>query len=115
MDFRTYQMLARRTQNPVLTPDEKRAHALCGLASEIGEIMSLHQHQIQDGRRLDRKELAKEIGDVEWFIAELCDCYNMQMDAIAFENIEKLKKRYPDGFDEERSIHRHDYDTNADA
>lgn len=108
MDFSTYQTLARRTQNPVLTPDEKLLHALCGLASEVGEVMSIHQHSVQDGTRINREELANEISDCLWFLAELCDRHGLDLDNIARLNIEKLKKRYPDGFDEERSIHRHE-------
>lgn len=58
------------------------------------------------GHVVVRSDLTKEIGDVLWMLAELCDVYGFDMDEVANENIEKLKKRYPEGFDPEKSIHR---------
>lgn len=103
--FGEYQKLARRTQNPELTPRERLEHALWGLSSEVGEVCSLHQKTHQ-GHSLDAVALRKEIGDVLWMIAELCDVYNISMGAVAEENIAKLKKRFPEGFSVDKSLHR---------
>ena len=103
--FGEYQKLARRTQNPELTPRERLEHALWGLSSEVGEVCSLHQKTHQ-GHPLDAVALRKEIGDVLWMIAELCDVYNINMGAVAEENIAKLKKRFPEGFSVDKSLHR---------
>lgn len=105
MTFKEYQALARRTQRTDLKPGEKLAHAVCGIASEAGEIAGIYQKSMQ-GHAVDLNELKKEIGDVLWMLAELCDVYGFDMDEVAEENIEKLKKRYPEGFDPEKSIHR---------
>lgn len=104
-----YQALARRTMNTQLGAEELKMHAITGLASEVGEIHSLYQHMIQHGEfDVDQGELFKEIGDAMWFIAELCTCYGRSLDEIMCANIDKLKKRYPEGFDVERSVHRHE-------
>ena len=100
-----YQALARRTQNPDLTPREQLEHALWGLSSEVGEVCSLHQKTHQ-GHPMDANALRKEIGDVLWMLAELCDVYGFTLEGVAEENIAKLRKRYPDGFDAEHSVHR---------
>lgn len=50
--------------------------------------------------------VAKEIGDVLWMVAELCTSFDLDMDEVAEANIEKLKRRYPEGFTSENSIHR---------
>lgn len=113
MTLGEYQRLARRTQKTTLIKEAMLGHALAGMVSEVGEIHSLFQHQVQNGVALDEKELSKEIGDLLWFIGELCDVYGFDMDQIAGDNIAKLKRRYPEGFDEERSIHRHEFDSNA--
>lgn len=105
MRFKEYQQAARRTQNPELTPRERLEHALWGLSSEVGEICGLHQKTHQ-GHTLDAVALRKEIGDVNWFLNELCDVYGFDMGAIAEENIAKLRKRYPEGFAAEKSVHR---------
>lgn len=108
MNFDEYQSLARRTQNAGLSDSDKTFHAITGLASEVGEVMSLFQHSVQESSPLDKLKLKKEMGDIMWFMAELCDCYDWSLDNICALNIEKLRRRYPDGFDTERSVNRTD-------
>ena len=105
MKFNEYQALARRTQNAKLTPREQLEHALWGLSAEVGEVCGIHQKTHQ-GHSLDAVALRKEIGDCLWFLSELCDVYGFTLDRIAHENIEKLKRRYPEGFSAEHSLHR---------
>lgn len=105
LTFEEYQAMARRTQNRDLAPDYQLEHATWGLAAETGEVLALHQ-KIRQGRHMDHNALVEEIGDVMWFVAELCDCYGLDMGAVALENIDKLKARYPDGFDAARSGYR---------
>lgn len=105
MTFNEYQELARRTQNKALLFEDRRRHSLFGMASEIGEIHAFFQKQYQ-GHFIDKEKLKAEVGDLLWFVAELCDTCDWSMSDVAAENIEKLKKRYPEGFDAERSVHR---------
>lgn len=105
MQFREYQEQARRTQNLELSPRDQLEHALWGLSAEVGEVLGLHQKTHQ-GHAMDAVKLRKEIGDVLWFVGELCDVYGFDMGAIAEENIAKLKRRFPDGFDVDHSLHR---------
>ena len=105
MIMKEYQEMARRTQNPDLSPRDQLEHALWGLSAEVGEVMGLHQKTHQ-GHPLDASALRKEIGDVLWMVAELCDVYGFDMGAIAEENIFKLRMRYKNGFSVEESLHR---------
>ena len=107
MQINEYQGLAGRTINNKLSLQEVERHALFGLCAEVGEIHSLFQKRFQ-GHDFKASDLRKEIGDVCWMIAELCTAHGWSMDEICVENIEKLKARYPDGFSEERSLHRKD-------
>ena len=100
-----YQKSAARTINYRLSRNEQEMHALHLLASEVGEIHGIYQKTYQ-GHDFCDKELAKEVGDLMWGIAELCTALGWSMSEVCRMNIEKLKKRYPEGFDEERSIHR---------
>lgn len=100
-----YQKLAARTMNDSLNHNESRMHALHGIASEVGEVHSLFQKTYQ-GHPIDDEHLRKEIGDVLWFVAELCTVLGFNMGDIAQMNIDKLKARFPDGFDADKSLNR---------
>ena len=108
MQVGTYQELAERTINKNLTTDEQINHALFGMSGEVGEILSIYQKQYQ-GHEIDEEELKKEVGDLIWFVAEYCTVMGWEMDEILYKNINKLKRRYPDGFEVERSVNR-DYE-----
>ena len=105
MSLNEYQQRAARTINKKLTIEKIRDHALHEISSEVGEIHGLYQKELQ-GHPLDLQKLKKEIGDLLWGIMELCTSYGWSAEEIATMNIEKLWGRYPDGFSEERSVHR---------
>lgn len=104
-DIDTYQQLAARTINKDLSAPEMEKHALHGMVGEIGEIHSLYQ-KVYQGHDMDYEHLGKEIGDLCWFIAEFCTVLSINLSDVMMENIEKLKKRYPEGFSVEESLHR---------
>lgn len=110
MTGREYQELAARTINKDLTLIGQRNHALYGLAAEVGEILSLYQKELQGHGAPDREHLIKECGDCTWMLAELLTSQGIGFDEVLETNIEKLKKRYPEGFSTERSLHRKEGD-----
>ena len=105
MTFDEYQKLASRTINKALTDTEKEAHALLGLASETGELLGLYQKSMQ-GHEFNDEHMLKECGDILWMMAELMTVNGYSLELVANMNISKLRKRYPDGFDTEHSLHR---------
>lgn len=105
MTLNEYQLLAARTMNPELTPVQTELHALHGLCAEVGEIHSLYQ-KVYQGHVFDEAELVKEIGDVLWNLCELVTVREWSLEEIAQANIDKLRKRYPEGFSAERSVNR---------
>lgn len=104
-----YQRLAARTINSDLSEYEQMMHALHGLAGEVGEIHSIFQKKYQ-GHPINDEHLIKEIGDLLWFIAELCTSLDVSIEEVMKKNIKKLIERYPEGFDAEHSLHRKDGD-----
>lgn len=100
-----YQNLAFRTVNSSLTPEEMENHALHGMAGEVGEIHSIYQKKYQ-GHKISYSHLMKELGDLLWFISEYCSANGWTLEHVMEMNINKLKERYPDGFNEEQSLHR---------
>ena len=103
MHLNEYQQMAMRTS----PKDHDRILNGCmGLCGEAGECMDLLKKHMMQGHPLDKQKLSEELGDVMWYCAELARGLGMKLEDIALENIEKLRKRYPAGFDPDRSIHR---------
>ena len=105
MTLNEYQIYAARTINRSLPPEDILRHGVLGLTAEAGEVAGLFQ-KVYQGHALDAEELKKELGDVLWMVSEICEASGFTLTEVASGNIEKLKKRYPDGFSAERSVHR---------
>jgi NTP pyrophosphatase (non-canonical NTP hydrolase) len=100
-----YQKLAARTINQDLSDHGKEFHALHGMIGEIGELHSIYQ-KVYQGHQFELEHAKKELGDLLWFIAEYCTANNWTLEEVMQLNIDKLRARYPEGFDSERSINR---------
>lgn len=109
MTLNEYQKLAARTINKDLTVRETELHALHGLTSEVGEIHAIYQ-KVYQGHPFDISHVMSEAGDLLWFLAELVTCYGYDLEDIAKHNIDKLRKRYPNRFEAERSLNREEGD-----
>ena len=101
-----YQKLAMRTCSiPRDKKEDMARHAIFGLTSEAGEVAGIMQKKYQ-GHEIDIQHVKKELGDCMWMIAEACEAFDISLDDVMKTNIDKLKARYPEGFDPERSLHR---------
>ena len=105
MTLNEYQLAAQRTSN-THTLSAKIENGLLGLFGEGGECADMYKKHIFQQHDLDFTHMAKELGDVLWYVAEIASGMRMTLDEIAQMNIDKLLARYPDGFDPERSQHR---------
>ena len=81
-----------------------------GLAGESGELLDLFKKWIFHEKPLDEDHAKKELGDVLWYVAEIAHSMGWDLDEILEMNVAKLKARYPDGFDTERSNNRSEND-----
>ena len=77
-----------------------------GLGGESGEVEDLVKKHIFQSHELDKEHLAKELGDVAWYLAVTAHAIGYDLDTIFQMNVDKLRARYPDGFEAERSMHR---------
>lgn len=105
MTINEYQALAQRTANKSRASD-KLENACLGLAGETGEVCDILKKYLFQGHKLDRPHLIEEAGDIAWYLAELAAGLGVELEDILIQNIAKLRRRYPQGFDPERSIHR---------
>ena len=91
MNFSQYQAAAREFRALSANP----TYVALGLGAEVGEVLDKLAKHIRDGRDLEetRGGIQKEIGDVLWFLASMCDDLGIELDAAAWGNIEKLRDR----------------------
>lgn len=105
-----YQKLAMRTCSLIDQKDNAIpmvTNAMLGLCGETGECADLVKKHLYQGHDLDKAHMAKELGDVAWYLAEAAEAIGYDLEDIFRMNIDKLKARYPEGhFDAEHSRHR---------
>ena len=77
-----------------------------GLSGEVGEFNDMIKKWIFHEKQLDIDHAKKEAGDICWYLAMLCESFGWSLDEIMQMNVDKLKARYPEGFDIERANHR---------
>ena len=100
MDFKTYQKQARLTaQYPNL--GSNNIYPTLGLVGEAGEVAEKVKKVIRDKKGIfdeeSKKGIKKELGDVLWYISNLCNEFNFELEEVALQNLEKLKLRATKG------------------
>lgn len=130
MTINEYQKLALRTEAPkdfyrapnavlrvfanlgaISNPSEdlsmiRLMEGLLGLNGEAGEASDILKKALFQGHNLDRDHMAKELGDVAWYLALAADAIGYSLEDVLKMNIEKLKARYPEGFEADKSLNR---------
>ena len=95
-----------RTLNPQLAKKDVLINGVMGLCGESGEAIDIVKKHLAQGHDLDRAALVKELGDIAWYLAETAYALDVSLEEVLEGNINKLKRRYPQGFESERSIER---------
>ena len=108
MKINEYQELAMRTLNKELDKKDILINGVMGLCGESGEAIDIVKKHLAQGHQLDKEKLAKELGDIAWYLAETAYALDLNLEDILIMNIEKLRKRFPNGFNVEDSIKRKD-------
>lgn len=108
MKLNDYQIMAERTDQPTDKLNGLR-NAVMGMVGESAETLEHMKKVLDQGHDLDEDKLIEEAGDALWYIAKLARYCGVSLEELAQRNIDKLRRRYPDGFDEERSINRDPY------
>lgn len=111
MTVNEYQTLAMTTLNPALSQKDILINGVMGLCGEAGEAIDVVKKHLAQGHELDRERLIKELGDVAWYLAETATALNITLEEVLESNLRKLRARYPEGFDAQRSLHREENDS----
>lgn len=122
MTGRKYQKLAMRTNDNIATQRLVGKvvidgvdiggifNACLGLSGEVGEFNDMVKKWVFHEKELDIDHAKKEAGDICWYLAMLCESFGWNLDEIMQMNVDKLKARYPEGFDIDRANHREEGD-----
>jgi NTP pyrophosphatase (non-canonical NTP hydrolase) len=92
MNLNEYQEKVKTFALPSALNEE---YLVSGLVGEAGEVAGKYAKKIRDGvfDEVYIPEVAKELGDVLWFIAVLSDYYGIDLNHIAQANVDKLASR----------------------
>ena len=106
MTINEYQREALRTASGMSKEYPLILNGVLGLGGESGECLDIVKKHLFQGHELDKDHLAEELGDVAWYLAVSAHALGYDLETILQGNVDKLRKRYPEGFDPERSLHR---------
>ena len=106
MTVNEYQRLAMTTLNPELSRKDVLINSVMGLCGESGEAIDIVKKWLAQGHELDKEHLARELGDIAWYLAEAATALDLPLEDIFQANLDKLKKRFPNGFETKRSLIR---------
>jgi len=106
MDLQTYQKQAARTLRRLFNEQEDIQHMLFGMMTELGELVDTYKKHYAYGKELDMINVMEEMGDIMWYWANMCNITGINAEASLQVNIDKLKARYPEKFNEELAVNR---------
>ena len=106
MQVNEYQKAAMATLNPALDKKDVLINSVMGLCGESGEAIDIVKKWLMQGHELDKERLIRELGDVAWYLAEAATALDVPLEAVFQGNLDKLRQRFPNGFDTEASVNR---------
>lgn len=117
-----YQKLAMRTNDGMATTRLAKSlsfngadiggviNGCLGLSGETGEFCDMIKKAVFHEKEFGEEHAKKELGDCLWYVAMICESFRWDLEEIMEMNIDKLKARYPDGFDTNLANKRKDGD-----
>ncbi len=97
MTLKEYQELCKRTAKKFESPEKEIMTWGLGIAGEAGDVAGCIKKTFAHDND-QTQGIIENIGDTLWYAAMICNFFSWDMDKILNENIEKLNKRFPDGF-----------------
>lgn len=91
--------------------DDGLMHAAAGISGEAGEVLDLIKKVWVYGKPLDPatiEKLVEELGDTMFYMQGMMNLLGVTPSDVRTANINKLEKRYPNGFSEAAALARVD-------
>ena len=110
MDYITYVKESEKTCAKLKDDFRKgladEMHMVMGISTEAGELLDAYKKHFAYGKQLDVVNVGEELADIMWYISNLCRMLNLDLEDVLQKNIDKLKARYPEKFDEKNALNR---------
>lgn len=106
MNIKTYQQKAARTCATLGTLTEDSLHMVLGMHTESAEIADVYKKALAYKKPVDFVNVKEELGDLMWYVANMCNIHGWALEDILDTNIAKLEARYPEKFTEDLAINR---------
>lgn len=106
MDLEAFHRDVLRTIRPDVPKRDRLIIGALGLSGETGEVVDSLKKMLFQDHPLEKQTICDELGDVLWYMVLLCDTMGLTLEDVMSYNVEKRRKRYPDGFSPERSLNR---------
>jgi len=106
MELKQYIIESSRTCPDLGLDFNNQMHMAIGISTEAGELLDAYKKKLAYNKSLDKTNVAEEIGDLCWYVANLCRILNLDLQEILQNNIDKLRARYPEKFTEEKANNR---------
>lgn len=108
-----YEKLAQKTEckydedlKQRMVSQARLLHHCIGLCTETGELQDAVKKHIFYGKELDITNVLEEVQDILWYVAGICNTFNVSIEEMQDKNIAKLKARYGEKFSSENAIDR---------
>ncbi len=100
MTIKEFQRVSTRTLNKELSLKDQTAHMMLGAITECGELGDIFKKHLWTGFELDLEEVKNECVDVLFYISNLMSLYNIKLEDVLEGNVKKLRKRFPNGYND---------------
>ena len=110
MQVNEYQKAAMATLNLALDKKDVLINSVMGLCGESGEAIDIVKKWLMQGHELDKEHLVRDLGDVAWYLAEAATALDIPLETVFQGNLDKLRQRFPNGFDTGASVNRKEDD-----
>ena len=110
MQVNEYQKVAMATLNPALDKKNVLINSVMGLCGESGEAIDIVKKWLMQGHELDKEHLVRDLGDVAWYLSQAATALDVPLETVFQGNLDKLRQRFPNGFDTGASVNRKEDD-----
>lgn len=106
MQIEEYCKGAKRTLADLKYREKDNIHMLFGMMTEVGELTDIYKKNLAYRKEIDEVNAKEELGDLMWYVANMCNINGWDLEEILSTNIAKLQARYPEKFTEKNAINR---------
>ena len=96
MELHEYQQQARLTEKKAYTAGSDITVPILGLAGEVGELINEYKKHLRDGDAHERfpEHVSEELGDILWYVAQTATKFDLDLNQIAKQNLQKTRARW---------------------